>query len=151
MINFTAIGTLFAILLISGFVLGIIISSIQCGKQDFWVSFKEGFWWSLWPTLTYLLLQYSDYVLSIFSQGTKTLFGWTGMVSDDEGYKTLGLCYALILVGLVVTTRMIHILDVSVCKPDIDELSKWSYEFIHNQKAKQEEHEHDAEINKPDN
>jgi len=147
MVNFSAIGILFGILLIAGFILAIIISTIQCGKQDYWVSFKEGFWWSLWPTLTYLLLQYSMFMKSIFTEGTKSLFSWTGMVTSDEGYNTLGLCYALILVGLVVSTRMIHILDTAICKPDIQELSNWSYDFIQKQKAKLEEQNNNQDVN----
>jgi hypothetical protein len=84
---------------------------------------------------------------SIFTEGTKSLFSWTGMVTSDEGYNTLGLCYALILVGLVVSTRMIHILDTAICKPDIQELSNWSYDFIQKQKAKLEEQNNNQDVN----
>jgi hypothetical protein len=130
MISFLSVAILFGILWVVGYLLGIAITSVQCGKQGWWSSFPTAFIWALFPTLVYALVSYFTYLQGIFSGGIKTILGWTGMIADDSSYDLIGLCYALVLTGLMVTTWMIYSLDVSVCKPTTDELNEFSFNHI---------------------
>jgi len=146
MVNFIVIGSLFLLFWLFGFGLTAVVTTSQCSKIDSAVSVKEGFMWASFPTIVYIILQLSPYVLSIFSEGTKTFFSWTGMAADEEGYKTLGIAYAMILSGLMVTTRMLHTAEVAVCKPDVSELAAFQEDLLKKLKEKQ----HDIDVNKPD-
>jgi hypothetical protein len=150
MVNFIVIGSLFIMFWLFGSALAMIITVSQCSKNDAYISMKEGFLWASFPTIVYIILQLSPYVLSIFSEGTKTFFSWTGMAADDEGYKTLGIAYAMVLAGLMVTTRMMHTAEVAVCKPDVSELAAFQEDLMKKLKEKQAEKQHDIDVNKPD-
>jgi hypothetical protein len=141
--NALATASLFAIFSIFGFALAMVMSTFQCSKTDGWVSVKEGIMWSSLPVIVYVVLDISPYVLSEFSNGVRTLFGWTGYASDQAGYDNLGLTYALVLAGLIVTTRMVHSVEVSVCKPDVAELAAFQEDLMKKLKEKE------AAINKP--
>ena len=139
MISILSVGILFGILLVVGYLLAIAITSVQCSKQGWWDSLPAGFVWAFWPTLVYVLVGYFTYLREIFSGGIKTIIGWTGLIADDSSYEMIGICYALILTGLIVTTRMIYAMDVSVCKPSIDELNEFSFNHIRDLRNKNKE------------
>jgi hypothetical protein len=150
MVNFIVIGSLFIMFWIFGSALAMIITVYQCSKNDGYISIKEGFMWASFPTVVYIILQLSPYVLSIFSDGCRVFFSWTGMASDEEGYKILGIAYAMVLAGLMVTTRMIHTAEVAVCKPDVSELAAFQEDLMKSLKEKQAAKQHDIDVNKPD-
>jgi hypothetical protein len=132
-----ATGSLFAIFSIFGFGLALVMSTFQCSKTDIWVSVYEGVMWATFPVIVYVILTISPYMLSIFSTGVKSMFGWTGYASDQAGYDNLGLSYALILVGLIVTTRMVHTVEVAVCKPDVGELAAFQEDLMRRLREKE--------------
>ena len=142
--NPVATGSLFAIFSIFGFGLAMVMSLFQCSKTDVWTSVYEGVMWSTLPVIVYVILDISPYMLSEFSNGVKTIFGWTGYAADQAGYDNLGLSYALILAGLIMTTRMVHTVEVAVCKPDIAELAAFQEDLMKKLKEKKEE-----DLNKP--
>ncbi len=133
-----ATGSIFAMFTLFGFGLAIVMSLTQCSKTDTWVSVKEGLMWSTFPTIVYIILRISPYIQSEFSNGAKTVFGWTGYASDQAGYDNLGMSYALVLIGLIVTTRMVHTVEVAVCKPDVDELAAFQEDLMKQLKEKEE-------------
>jgi hypothetical protein len=147
--SIVAIGSLFAMFSIFGFGLAMIMSTFQCSKTDIWVSVYEGIMWSSFPVIIYAILAVSPYMVSEFSKGVKFLFGWTGYASDQAGYDNLGLSYALILAGLIMTTRMVHTVEVAVCKPDIAELAAFQEDLMKKLKEKEAEKKHDEDLNKP--
>jgi hypothetical protein len=63
------------------------------------------------------------------------------MISDDAGYELVGTSYAMILAGLIVTTRMIYVMDVAVCKPSTNELNEFSFNHIRQLHEKNKEKE----------
>jgi hypothetical protein len=141
--NPVSIAVLFMMFWLVGFTLAIVISVYQCSKTNAMTSVYEGFIWSLFPTIVYILLKVSPYALSVFSEGTKTIFGWTGFAADQAGYEKIGIAYAVVLIGLIVTTRMVHTVEVSVCKPDVAELAAFQADLMKSLAAKQQ-------ANKPD-
>jgi hypothetical protein len=147
--SMVATGSLFAIFSIFGFALAMVMSMVQCSKTDAWVSVYEGMMWSTFPVIVYVILTVSPYMLSEFSSGVKTLFGWTGYASDQAGYDSLGLSYALVLTGLIMTTRMVHSVEVAVCKPDIAELAAFQEDLMKKLKEKEAAKKHDEDLNKP--
>ncbi len=86
---------------------------------------------------------------SEFSNGVKTIFGWTGYASDQQGYDNLGLSYALVLMGLIMTTRMINNIEIGVCKPSVDELAVFQETLMRELKEKEADKKHDEAVNKP--
>jgi hypothetical protein len=136
--------SLFGGLWLIGTFIAFVLAQFQCSKQDWWVFVREGGIWASVPALVYTVLEYSPFVRGEFSQGVQYLFGWTGFTPDDSGRETVGMAYALVLAGLIVTTRMVHTVDVSVCKPDVNELSAFTENLMKSLKQKQ-----DNEINKP--
>jgi hypothetical protein len=147
--NSIAAASLFAIFSIFGFVLAIGISVFHCSKTDVWLSVKEGMMWSLFPVIVYVILKISPYMQSEFSNGVKTIFGWTGYASDQQGYDNLGLSYALVLMGLIMTTRMINNIEIGVCKPSVDELAVFQETLMRELKEKEADKKHDEAVNKP--
>ena len=143
-----ATGSLLAILTLFGFGLAMAMSAFQCSKTDIWMSVKEGLLWSSFPVLVYVILTISPYIQSEFSNGVKTIFGWTGYASDQAGYDNLGLSYALVLTGLIMTTRMLHSVEVAVCKPDVAELAAFQENLMRELKEKEAAKKHDEDINK---
>jgi len=104
--------------------------------------------WSTFPVLVYVIVTVSPYIQSEFSNGVKTIFGWTGYASDQQGYDNLGLTYALILIGLIMTTRMVHTVEVAVCKPDVGELAAFQENLMRELKEKEADKKRDQDINK---
>lgn len=135
--NMVATGSLFAMFGIFGVGLANIMSRVQCSKTDVWVSVYDGLMWAIFPVLVYVILKVSPYIQSEFSNGVKFMFSWTGYVSDQAGDDKLGLAYALVLTGLIMTTWMIHAVEVSVCKPDIAELASFQVNLLKELKEKQ--------------
>jgi hypothetical protein len=149
MASIVAIGSLFIIFWIFGFVLAMVMSTVQCSKQNWFSSVTEGLMWSAFPTIVYIILEFSPYMLSIFSNGVKSVFGWTGYAADQAGYDKLGLAYALVLAGLIVTTRMVHTVEVAVCKPDVGELAAFQENLMKSLKEKEAAKKRDEDLNKP--
>lgn len=143
--SMVATGSLFAMFSIFGFGLAMVMSTFQCSKTDAWVSVYEGLMWAIFPVIVYVILAVSPYIQSEFSSGVKFMFGWTGYASDQAGYDNLGLAYALVLTGLIMTTWMVHTVEVSVCKPDVGELAAFQENLMKELKEK----EHDKALNKP--
>lgn len=135
--NLVATGSLFAMFSIFGFGLAMIMSTVQCSKTDVWVSVYDGLMWATLPVLVYVIVRVSPYIQSEFSNGVKFLFGWTGYASDQEGNNNLGLIYALVLTGLIMTTWMVHAVEVSVCKPDVAELAAFQEDLMKKLKEKE--------------
>jgi len=137
MASLVVIGSLFIILWIVGATLATVMTVFQCSKNRALTSVYEGFLWSLFPSIVYAIMKFSPYVLSIFSDGTKSILGWTGMAADQDGYDKLGIAYALVLSGLIMTTRMVHTTEVAVCKPDVAELAKFQEDLMKSLKEKE--------------
>jgi len=147
--SMVATASLFAIFSIFGFGLAMVMSMVQCSKTDIWTSVYEGLMWATFPVLVYTIVSVSPYILSEFSNGVRTLFGWTGYASDQAGYDNLGLSYALILIGLIMTTRMVHTVEVAVCKPDVAELAAFQEDLMKKLKEKEAAKKRDEDLNKP--
>jgi hypothetical protein len=143
-----AIGALFGGLWIFGFCLALVLTTVQCSKQDFIISTYEGAIWASLPVLFYTILEFFPYMKSEFASGVQYLFGWTGLATDPESWNTLGLSYALILAGLIVTTRLVHTISVQVCKPTKAELSAFTENLMKSLKEKEDAKKHDEELNK---
>ena len=136
--NTIVAGSIFGLLIGCGFGLSILLSTLHCNKQDMSVSFSEGLSWAFYPTIVYILLQISPWLLSIFTDGVGKLLGYFKYTTDPTGYETMAIVYALILVGLIVTTRLVHKIEVAVCKPSTQELSAFKENLLKQLKEKEE-------------
>jgi len=134
----TVSGSVFGLLLGCGFGLSLLLSTLHCAKQDMSASFSEGLSWALYPTIVYIILQISPWFLSIFTEGVSSLLGYFKYSADSSAYETMAIVYALILVGLIVTTRLVHKIEVAVCKPNTQELSNFKENLLKQLKEKEE-------------
>jgi hypothetical protein len=134
-------AVIYGILSIVGIVLSILISFMKCGKTSFSASTGEGLVWATVPSLLLLLTYWSPYVLRQFSEPMKMFSSALTQASTE----TLGRGYLMMLGGLVMTTRMVHMTDISVCKPSTAELAKFQDELMKELKKKED----DKEAEKP--
>ena len=56
-------------------ILSIIMSTVQCSKQDIYMSAYEGFRWATLPTAVLLALQFSPWLMSEFTTGISFFVG----------------------------------------------------------------------------
>ena len=131
-------------------ILSVIMSTVQCNKQDIYISAYEGFRWATLPTVVLLALQYSPWLMSEFTTGISFFVGKIGLSTDDQSLRTMALSYAMMLAALVVTSSMLNNTDVEVCKPSVDELKAFQDELMAKLKKKEADKKRDEEVIKPD-
>jgi hypothetical protein len=144
--NIITVGIFALILFIVGFIMCLVIPLGMGCKTDAVAALKHSAIWMTAPVVVFVLLEMSPWVRSIFSQGVQSIFGWFKAESDQHSYDTLGMAWALVLAGLIMTTYIVHSLDVEVCKPDKSELQEFEEHLLkrHKEKASEEK------VNKPD-
>ena len=136
--NFWIVGILvYGLLLLVGTALSVLISMLKCSKVDFSTSFTEGASWSTLPTALFLLAKWSPYVLHIFSEPIRSF----SPTMSPESSEMIGIGYLMMLGSWIMTTRMIHTTEVSVCKPSKDELAKFRDDLEKELKEKEDQKE----------
>jgi hypothetical protein len=136
--NWGTTGYILLGLTIFGAAMSAAISYMKCSKIDDVLGMVgTGAWWALFPTLTYVLLNYSTYLKSEFESGITWIVSKFGAVSDKATAEENGIIYAMGLVALIMTSSMINQLDVKVCKPTIDELATFQEDMMKKLKEKE--------------
>ena len=128
-------GIVYGGLFIFGFLLSMISSYLNCSKISPSISMQEGLVWSMLPTLLYWIANYTDYVRNIFKSVLSSTFGLT------ENADVIAVGYLMMLGSWIMTTRMIHLTETEVCKPDVDELNKFKEDLEKELKKKEGEKE----------
>ena len=131
---------IYALLVIVGTILSMIISLLKCNKMSSSSALQEGIIWGTLPTALYFLTTYSPYVLSNFSQPIRSF----SSSLTPEMADMLGTGYLMMLGSWVMSTRMIHTTEIAVCKPSKDELKKFQDDLMKELKEKEQEKEANA-------
>jgi len=132
-------GILYGILFLLGMTLAVIISTMQCNKQDAANAAKEGAIWAVFPIVPYILTQLSDWFLSIYTEGWRSIFGLIGKGADEQSYKYIGTATVMVLGVIIGTARMAYTVQAATCKPSVGELATFQANLMAKLKEKEKD------------
>jgi hypothetical protein len=141
--DWTTIGisttVVYAILLVSGFIISLISSQLQCSKIGLLESLKQGSIFAFIPSLVFALASNVDAVRSPFSNTLRS-FGIA-----EESVKVLGIGYLVMLATWVTTVWNIHSTEKNVCTADVNEMTAFKTKLMKELSEKQEAEEKNKE------
>jgi hypothetical protein len=134
-----ASGVVFGVMFISGFVISMLSTQLQCSKIGAGTSALRGLYFSVLPTLAYAIATYSPTVRRPFSS-TFESFG----VSSDAA-QVLGVGYLVMLTSWVSVVSNINQSEKAVCKPDLKEMTDFKKKLMAELYQKEQAKEKNAE------
>lgn len=114
----------FAVLMISGTIISILSSQLQCSKRNLSESLKQGSISAVFPSLVYGLSAFFDIVRHPFSSTIES-FG-----VDGEKSTIIGVGYLVMLASWITTVWNIHNTEKAVCKPDEAEMTDFKNKLL---------------------
>uniref|UniRef100_A0A6C0EPP0 Uncharacterized protein n=1 Tax=viral metagenome TaxID=1070528 RepID=A0A6C0EPP0_9ZZZZ len=125
-----------AVLFISGVIVSLLSTQLQCSKIGFSTSLKQGGISALAPTLVYALAAIFTMIRHPFS-GTFESFG-----VPEETARVLGVGYITMLTAWVTSVWNVHNSEKAVCQADLKEMTdfkkKLMSELAQKEKAKED-------------
>ena len=115
---------IFASMFVVGFVLSVIMSTLQCSKRAYGISMQEGLFFSTLVTGVQWIASTFDSVRLPFAR-VMMMFG-----TLPERAEAMGVGYLMMLMSWVGITRMYHSTEVEVCKPSVDEMARVRAELL---------------------
>lgn len=141
--DWTTIGistaVVYSILLVSGFIISLISSQLQCSKIGVLESLKQGSIFAFIPSLVFAIASNIDAVRSPFS---KTLQSF-GIAEESAG--VLGIGYLVMLAAWITTVWNIHNTEKNVCTADVNEMTAFKTKLMKELSEKQEAEEKNKE------
>jgi hypothetical protein len=119
-----ATGAVFAVLMISGTIISILSTQLQCSKRDIAESFKQGSISAVFPSIVYGLSAFFDFIRHPFSSTIES-FGIEG-----EKSTIIGVGYLVMLASWITTVWNIHNSEKAVCKPDEAEMTDFKNKLL---------------------
>lgn len=135
---FSIVGV-FGVLFISGVIISLLSSQLQCSKVNWVVSAQQGASWASVPTVLYGITTYFEVVRNWFVNPLKT-FG----VPEDTA-QIVGVGYVVMLFTWVMTVWNIHNTEKVACTPDVKEMTDFKKKLMAELQAKQEVEEKNSE------
>ena len=129
----------YGLLFISGVIISLLSSQLQCSKINWAVSAQQGAIWATLPTVFYGVTTYFERVRSWFANPLKT-FG-----VPEEAAQVFGVGYVVMLFTWVMTVWNIHNTEKVACNPDAKEMTEFKQKLMAELQAKQEAEEKNAE------
>ena len=126
-------------LFVSGVVISLLSSQLQCSKINWAVSAQQGAIWASLPTLFYGITTYFEVVRSWFANPLKT-FG-----VPEESAQIFGVGYVVMLLTWIMTVWNINNTEKGTCTPDTSEMTDFKKKLMAELQAKQEAEEKNAE------
>jgi hypothetical protein len=128
----------FGVLLLSGMVISLLSTQLQCSKIGFLTSLSEGAKSALGPTIIYTLAAAFTLVRTPFS-GTFKSFG-----VPDETALILGVGYLTMLTSWVTTVWNVHNSEKVVCQANLKEMTDFKKKLLAELAQKEKEKEANA-------
>lgn len=128
----------YGLLFISGLVISLLSSQLQCSKINWTVSAQQGAIWASVPTIFYGVTTYFEVVRNWFAVPLKT-FG----VPEDSA-QVFGVGYVVMLFTWVMTVLNINRTEKVACNPDAKEMTEFKKKLMAELQAKQEAEEKNA-------
>jgi len=129
----------YGVLFVSGVILSLLSSQLQCSKINWTVSAQQGAIWASLPTVFYGITTYFEVVRSWFANPLKS-FG----VPEDSA-QIFGVGYVVMLLTWVMTVKNIHSTEKIACTPDAQEMTEFKKKLMAELQAKQESEEKNDE------
>lgn len=134
-----SILAVYGVLFVSGVILSLLSSQLQCSKINWTVSAQQGAIWASLPTVFYGITTYFEVVRSWFANPLKS-FG----VPEDSA-QIFGVGYVVMLLTWVMTVKNIHSTEKVACTPDAQEMTEFKKKLMAELQAKQEVEEKNDE------
>jgi hypothetical protein len=132
-------GVVFVVLFISGMIVSLLSTQLQCSKIGAGTSALRGLYSAFLPTIVYALGSYTDKVLHPFS----STFERFGVLPESS--RTLGLGYLVMLASWVSVVSNINQSEKAVCKPDLAEMTDFKKKLMAELYQKEKDKEKNAE------
>lgn len=129
----------YGVLFISGVIISLLSSQLQCSKINWTVSAQQGAIWASIPTVFYGITTYFEVVRSWFANPLKT-FG-----VPEESAQVFGVGYVVMLLTWMMTVWNINKTEKMACNPDASEMTAFKQKLMADLQAKQEAEEKNAE------
>ena len=134
-----SVAVVFGVLTVSGIIISLLSSQLQCSKIGFFESLRQGSYSALLPTGIYALSVYFEAVRSPFSN-TLQSFGL-----PETTTNIVGVGYLAMLGMWISTVWNIHYTEKKVCVASADEMSKFKKDMLAKLQQKEEEKEKNKE------
>lgn len=138
-----SIISVYGVLLITGVILSLLSSQLNCSKINWVVSAQQGAIWASAPTLFYAITTYFEVVRNWFANPLKS-FG----VPEDKA-SIIGVGYVVMLITWVMTVSNIHNTEKVACTSDVKEMTEFKKKLMAELQAKQEAEEKNASAKNP--
>lgn len=134
-----ASGAVFGLMFVSGMIISLISTQLQCSKVGAGTAALQGLYSSFLPTIVYALATYSDKIRHPFSS-TFERFGVA-----YESSQILGVGYLVMLSSWVSIVWNINKSEKAVCKPDLKEMTEFKRKLLAELQQKEQAREKNAE------
>lgn len=132
-------AVVYSILLVSGFIISLISSQLQCSKTGVLESLKQGSIFAFIPSLVFALASNVDAVRTPFSNTLQSF----GIAEESAG--VLGIGYLVMLASWITAVWNIHNTEKNVCTADVNEMTAFKTKLMKELAEKQEAEEKNKE------
>ena len=128
----------FGLLLVSGFVVSLMSTQLQCSKTSMSTAFKQGAISALPPTIVYALSAVFLIIRNPYSR-TFQSFG-----VDEETARILAVGYLTMLTCWITGVQNVHTSEKTVCQADLKEMTDFKKKMMAELAQKEKEKEANA-------
>lgn len=140
--DYTLLGlsgfTVFALTMVSGTIVSLLSTQLQCSKISFLSSLKQGSISAVGPTIVYCLAAMFLFVRTPFS-GTFVSFG-----VPEETASVLGVGYLVMLVSWITMVWNVHNSEKAVCQTTAKEMTDFKKKLLAELAEKEKQKEEHA-------
>lgn len=133
-----ASGIVFAVMFVSGVIISLLSTTLQCKKTGFGVAALRGIYGATLPTIVYAVARRFHGVLHPFSST------FEGFGVKTEMAEVVGLGYLVMLASWVSVVSNINQSEKLVCKPDLKEMTDFKKKMMAELLQKEKEKEANA-------
>lgn len=132
-------GIVFAIMFVSGMIISLLSTQLQCSKIGAGTSALRGLYSAFPPTIVYALASYFDVIRHPFS----STFENFGVASDTA--SILGVGYLVMITSWVTVVTNVNQSEKLVCKPDLKEMTDFKKKLMSELYLKEKKKQDNAE------
>lgn len=137
--NWLSIGIVAVVLFVSGFIISLLSSQLQCSKIGVVTSLKEGGIFASLPTVVYGVATYFDAVSTPFKNTLESF----GISSDASPHMAVG--YLVMITCWITSVWVIHSTEKEVCVANVQEMTEFKKKLMAELQEKQEAEEKNKE------
>jgi len=123
LLGFSTIAV-FLVLGITGFVISLLSSQLQCSKRNLTEHTKQGFISATAPALVYALAAAFQFIRSPFSNTLESF----GIPTDKS--NIVGVGYVTMIIFWITSVWNIHQTEAVVCNPDLKEMTEFKKKLL---------------------